>query len=174
MSTRLKAQVLERQRTFRNGLVLSIDPSTGMASDIGYAYYQQGRLLKAGVVEVPKSRLVGDRLVFLFDLFSNKDDFPVPDLILMEQMPPVRSPHITVIQRAIGVITVAFRGVYVLEVPVQSWKARVKKWEKDFRFTYQKSDVNDAIVLLATTLEMVNTDYVEQLGTQAGWFGGHP
>lgn len=127
------------------GKLLCVDPSTGSQSSMpGFAWYNKGELEESGVIEVD-ARL--NRSLRLYEISRTiKEEFPKPDILIVEYIPPVRykggmnSNALMALQKAIGAIMAAHPFENLLEIPEAAWRSH--KPEK-----YIKSDEWDAITL---------------------------
>lgn len=138
------------------GKLLCIDPSTGsQSSEPGYAWYENGRLVESGVIDVDTT---ANRNVRLYEIARCiREDFEQPDILVVEYIPPVtykggirmNKVSLMALQKAIGAIIGARPVEHLLEIPAASWRA----WKPD---NYVKSDEMDAVCLGLCAIGLAN------------------
>jgi len=145
-------QIEKAGPTCLKGTLLAFDPSTGSHSSMpGYAIFKNGELVESGIIQVnPSAR----RNVRLFSITESlRTEFPKPDIIAIENIPPVRYSRagsmggwaLVAIQRSIGAIISCFDCEYV-EVSPKAWQ--------NYKFHgYEKSDEHDAICIGLCVIE---------------------
>ena len=124
------------------GKLLAVDPSCGSQSSMpGYAIFEAGELKDSGIIEIPGiHRELPYRLQDLGQCLRN--DFEVPDVLAVEQIPPKRyggggaTGHASLL-KSVGTILGNVITPRVIMVRPQWWHALVPD-------DYEKSDEGDA------------------------------
>lgn len=123
-----------------NGTVLSIDPSSGGASQPGWALFRAGELIAHGEIKLPSKRTINDRLQLLYDevykLTSTR-----PDVLAIEDVSQGTMSHVF-LRWAVGVSIAAARANVLMIVPINCWKAVAKA-----STGYEKTNAADAILI---------------------------
>ena len=135
-----------------DGKILCIDPSTGSQSSMpGFAWYEKGKLVECGTIEVDY-RL--NRSLRLYEIARTiREDFPVPDILIVEYIPPVsyrggmNSVAVMALQKSLGAIIGALPFQNLIEIPTSAWK----KYKTE---DYVKSDEWDAITIGRCAVEV--------------------
>jgi hypothetical protein len=135
------------------GTMIAFDPSTGSAGSMpGYAIFKAGDLQESGIISVNPSARRNKKLFSITD--SLLKEFPKPDVIIIENIPPVTFNRansmggwsLVSIQRAIGAIVSCFDCDYVEMSPIA--------WQK-YKFDgYIKSDEHDSICIGIAAIEI--------------------
>ena len=118
------------------GSMLSFDPSSGGVSMPGWALWSGGELLHSGIIEVPKSKNVYERYVYISQWI--KEFMPVVNLLAIEQVS--KGWRLT---KSEGVIVGAVDCDHVLPVTPRSWQSTLRRHGVEM----DKSDENDAIAV---------------------------
>ena len=125
------------------GNVLSIDPSIGSSSSSpGWAYYQAGSLVDAGIIHTggshlelwQRARRLGDSLRILCSEYK-------VDVLIYEDIPATSGFNqnaISSLLKAVGVVLCSTTSSHVLGIHPASWKNYVRP-------EYKKGDKEDAI-----------------------------
>lgn len=123
-----------------NGRLMAVDPSSGSRESMpGYAIYEKGTLVESGTIEIPKGVHVSLRLQALCN--SLQKEFPIPDVLAVEHIPPrIGGVQVVNLQRSIGVIMAALPCPLIAQVAPVSWKSHCDE-------NYYKSDELDAIYI---------------------------
>ncbi len=125
--------------------LLAVDPSSGSANSLpGYALFKAGKLIEAGVLEVPRSGPIWVRLQK--QAWAWRECFEVPDVLAIEGIAPYinggNSKATINLQRAVGVAMANIATPNVIEVYAASWRKHVKGLDN-----WNKTDYNDAILI---------------------------
>ena len=124
--------------------ILFIDPSSGSKQSLpGYLELRAGKVVGAGVLDIPHSIALNRRLHRL--VTALRTDFEKVDLLVTEVIPPFfinqgYTRAVTHLQRAVGATLGGVDCEAHIEVPAQTWH----KFEPA---GYMKSDTKDAIML---------------------------
>ena len=130
--------------------LLAVDPASGKTSKPGYAYYEAGKLLESGVIDVPVGN-TGHRLADLYSCVAR--EFTGIDILVVEQL---RGPKISpVLHWATGVTVAAVNAPILYELPIYVWKA----WAKTLP-DYTKADDQDARAIGDSILALARTGHV--------------
>jgi hypothetical protein len=156
------------------GNVLSIDPSIGSTSSSpGWAYYQAGQLIDAGIIHTggshlelwQRARRLGDALRTLCSEYR-------VDVLVYEDIPATSGFNqnaISSLLKAVGVVLCSTTSSHVLGIHPASWKNYVRP-------EYKKGDKEDAIeigwvaISLASYIEASTTE--RSSGTREDVSGG--
>ena len=133
-------------KQLREGMVLSIDPSSGSKGSMpGYAIFKAGELIESGTIQLPVGKPLCVRLQTLCQTLQ--EEFEVPDVLITEAIYFSRNNKAGVsLQRSIGVVLAAFPvNGRVIEVSPNTWRKLRPE-------TYEKTDENDAIMMGYTAL----------------------
>lgn len=119
-----------------SGKMLAVDPASGSSSQAGWALYETGKLVEAGVVEVSKGKCIGDRLQETYEALCEDE----VDVLAIERIRG-RMAH-QYLHWAVGTIVAAVPYKHLVEVPIPVWRAYAKasgRWDK--------ADDQDAIMI---------------------------
>lgn len=143
----LESQVMPLVDTFKTGIVLALDPSSGSyRSQPGYALYVKGKLQDSGIVEIHSGDHISNRLHRLSKALS--EEFEKPDILVTENIPPFMaakgdSPFATrnviSLHQSVGVIMSVW-DVPVITVSPRTWRSYIPEG-------YIKDDEHDAIMI---------------------------
>lgn len=126
--------------TIINGTVLAIDPASGGSSLPGWAAWSKGEFVSAGVLGV-KPGCIQERLYSLHQTLAGER----PDVLVIESIRG-RKAHVY-LTWSVGVIIAATCPLVLLEMPISTWKKHAGK-------DHQKNDMNDAIAIGRTMMDM--------------------
>lgn len=147
-------------KTKLNRTVLSIDPASGSTSEPGYALFVEGKLVQSGTIKSPRGRQINQRLQVIADTL--REQFPIPDVLIIEHIPPSFGPAATVavaaLHKSIGAILASVRCKDYIEVAPASWHAVANRLD----FKYEKSDEKDAIIIGWTVLKLAGLTIDEE------------
>lgn len=86
--SKLAGEIAQYETQLRGGVALAIDPSSGSAGSLpGFALFKAGRLVDAGVIEIPRTGHIGNRLFKLREALLT--EFKRPDILIVELIAPV-------------------------------------------------------------------------------------
>ena len=134
------------------GSVLAIDPSiSSVSSSMGYSLYESGVLKDAGIIEID-SRLPKNKKLRMINESLSKD-FPVVDVLVVENIAPMRSGPTSMaitlgwknLHQATGAAISSVECKFVVEVAPISWRAHIDS-------SYDKRDAGDAILIGYTAI----------------------
>lgn len=141
---------LDKYKNLIKTKFLTIDPSiTSTTSKIGYAYFEECRLIKYSSIDLNPTKELSQRLYEIRNSLINLN--LSPNLVIIEYIPPVvfskqmNSKSVASLHKAIGAIMTVYNIPYIEISPLT-----VKKVVPE---NYKKSDINDAIVLGLFVLE---------------------
>ncbi len=158
---RFYTQVRRMRDVVLTGRMLCVDPASGSTSQVGWALYEAGELVKSGVLAVAKRGAIGVRLA---DTRKQLDALAlgVIDLLVVELLRGNRV-H-AYLHWATGTIVSAIPHKVVIELPIQCWKAAIAGDPN-----YFKDDVEDAKAFGITLLKLARgLRPVDSLGDVAG------
>jgi len=153
---RYERAVRKNREIIKKGKLLAIDPSSGSRSSMpGYALYKRGNLETCGMISIPLDGVNRHLYKRLRYLNQSLEMFKTVDVLLIEEIPlkgggRAISGHISLLQ-AVGVIIASVQAGVVIPVPICVWK-------KNLSPDYKKTDVNDALALATTTLNLANRE----------------
>ena len=118
-----------------DSVIIGIDPSCGSSSSLpGYAIWEGGEITDTGVIDMPLSAELHERLAYL--AVALRDEFPLPDVLVVEDIPPRRygggsaTGHASLL-RATGAIYAAREWPEVVRLKPRTWRAhRPADWVK--------------------------------------------
>lgn len=127
-------QMKAARKLIMNGTVVAIDPSS---KSPGFAIFHKGQLECSGVIAIPKTQTIYERLQTLHQKINTIVPDP-PDAFLIEQL---RGQHFShqFLTWSVGASIAAARTAVCLEVPLNWWKSLAKVTPE-----YEKSDQSDA------------------------------
>ena len=127
----------------------------------GYAIFKQGTLVESGIIRLKSSDKKNVRLYNLVE--SIREEFPVADVVAVENIPPVaynrksamQGWQLVSLQRSVGAIISCFNCPYIEVAPAA--------WSK-YKFEgYVKSDEHDAICIGLTCVAIATSINKEKL-----------
>lgn len=145
-TTKLGQQVQRYRRLILQGTVLAIDPSSGSEGSMpGYALFKAGHLVENGILRLPLGAELHVRLQALRKLML---DFPTPDVVIVENLPPFmtfNSKAVLSLHKSVGVVIACTDCQALVEVTPGSW-------HKLAPASYKKSDANDSFLMGMTVI----------------------
>lgn len=135
----LKRQVSINKDKINKGRVLVIDPAS---VKVGFAILEQGEVVQAGTINLPRDVAINNRLRTLAKVLRSGGRF---DIVAVERIRG-RMAH-EYLKWSIGAIISSTRAKVFIEIPIHAWKAYAGK-------EHSKSDVNDAMAMAGTLLEL--------------------
>jgi hypothetical protein len=144
--TKIYKQLSQCYKEVLEGTMICFDPSTGSTSSMpGYSIFKAGELQESGIISVNPNAKRNKKLFSITN--SLLTEFPKPDVIIVENIPPVTFNRagsmggwsLVSIQRAIGAIVSCFDCEYVEMAPIV--------WKKYIPEGYTKNDEWDAVCI---------------------------
>lgn len=133
--------IMFHSRKIMNGTLLAIDPSSGSeSSQPAFSVFVKGELTLSGELTLPPKHGIATRLQLLDTKIRNLLPAP-PTVLAIEEIQGQNFSH-RYLQWAIGCIVSASRTPSLIQVPTNMWKAVARASSE-----YQKSDVNDALII---------------------------
>ncbi len=126
--------------TLLNGTVLAIDPASGGTSLPGWAYWNKGSHVSAGVLAIAPG-CIQERLHSLYQSLAGRR----PDVLLIERIRGKMAHEY--LRWACGVIIAATNPLVLIEVPISTW-------HKNAGPDHVKNDMNDAVAIGRTVMTM--------------------
>lgn len=138
--------ILPHYQAILEGNILAVDPSTGSQSSMpGYAWFEKGELKESGIFQIDTGMNRSKRLYEISRTI--REEFPTPDGLLVEYIPPVRYGRggmntiaLMALQKAVGAIIASHPYEVFIEVPTSAWL-------KHKPSNYKKTDEWDAICI---------------------------
>jgi len=143
--SKLALGILQHAEILDRGTMLAIDPSSGSQSSLpGYALFKAGKLVDAGVVNLPKgTTALSNRLFQLRNALFQ--EFEQPDLLAVELISPVM-PSGGRFQKNTGSLIKAVGAILsVWDVPVV--EPSPTTWHTMTPASYIKGDMHDACMI---------------------------
>lgn len=143
--SRLAREVVQYADVLATGRLLAIDPASGASSMPGFAVFERGQLVAAGVLEIPRRELA-NRLWYIAECI--RTELPKPDIMCVELISPVMpskggggfiNKGSGSLLKSVGAI-LSVHDVPILEVAPVTWQT-MKPPE------YVKSDAWDAAMI---------------------------
>lgn len=157
------------------GKIISLDPSVGSSSSMpGYAVYDRGEFVCAGVLNIPLGRPLPERLHEVARQTRKLYKTHEPDLVVYEDIPSQRygggnaEAHASLL-KAVG-------AILSLKGPRAFVRAKPIVWKRLARSSYVKGDAEDAIemgyITISVAREIARTDpsrsYSKRMATGPG------
>jgi hypothetical protein len=160
-------QAAKAIRSFLNGKILCIDPSSGSEHSVpGFAVFRNQVLTEVGSLEISRTKSAPERLKELARALAHHFDEEF-DLLIIEYVPPFmskagsggfRTQSVVNLHRAIGVSMACTNWRAIIQVPPMSWRKWVENNVGAIGSTYKKRDDRDALAMGLTVFELARMD----------------
>lgn len=158
----------KNRKILREGRFLSLDPSSGSTSSMpGYAIFENGKLLEAGILELSVGKELNFRLQELGHLL--RTEFQNVELVIVEDVPAIpiytqkqamakgktfmTTKQVASLQKSAGLCIGSFHpDIPTIRVSPLTWSA----YKRNYDWQVEKNDTNDAVIMGMTVLQILN------------------
>lgn len=135
-------QVRQARNDIMKGKMVAIDPATGSSSYLGYAYFDKGKLVEKGVINIPKSLPLFKRLQITHEELKNK--FNPIDVLIIECLAGMKNDALKFVT-GVTMVSIEYEELIFL-------KPRI--WHIIRPPNYIKSDEDDAELIGLAAIEI--------------------